>query len=588
MRTATSPIFNRLMAPALKPPPPTLVRFLIVTVAIVAVAVLRAAFVTSLLPWLLFIPVVLLIALALGEGAGIYAALLSAVCAGVSLLDERFSLTEPQWAGSVLFVFIALGIVRIASELRGALRQMDKLLAERDASHAVLAEREAFLSSVLGSSTDCIKVLDLDARLTFMTPGGQRVMEISDFNAVAGCPWPDFWTGQGNEMALSAIAAARSGQSQNFIAETPTFRGNMRWWDVAVSPILGPDGKPDRILSVSRDITLSRQRDEEQARLALIIENSSDFIGMARLDGSVFFLNDAGLQLVGLDRERMSEVSLTDFFPPEEAEIIRDEVLPAVDQDGSWSGERTFRHFQTGELIPVLYTVFPVQNPDGSLIGYGTVTRDFRDRKQAEERQLLLNNELSHRLKNVLAVVQAVATQSLRQAVDLKTANTALTARLSALGEATNVLTASSWTSADLREIILKALAPHGGGSDRFHIAGPTILLNSDVPLGLALALHELATNAAKYGALSVAGGQVDLTWDVIEGPDGGAPRFHLRWRESGGPEVTKPERRGFGSMMIERSLGAYFGGQAKLDYQVSGLVFDLDAPLAKSGVLSE
>ena len=413
-------------------------------------------------------------------------------------------------------------------------------------------------------------------------------MEVSDFNTIVGCPWPDFWKEQGNVEARAAIAAARAGESRSFVGRAETMAGTPRWWHVAVSPVLGVDGKPERILSVSRDITASRENEEERSQLVRIIENSADFIGMARLDGRIFFMNDAACRLVGLDPATIGTVTITDFFPPEEIEAVETEVLPAVERDGSWSGERLFRHFQTGELIPVLYTVFPVVDHDGTLMGYGTVTRDFRERKRAEEQQQLLNNELSHRLKNVLAVVQSVAAQTLRQADDLPSANEALTARLAALGQATDVLTAKSWASADLREVVGRALAPHGGIGERIHVSGPPIMLVPQVTMAFALALHELATNAAKYGALSTPQGHVDLSWRVKEGPDGQEPRFYLKWQEIGGPEVHPPSRRGFGSMMIERSLRSYFRGEARLDYLASGLSFTLDAPLGEANRVVE
>lgn len=180
----------------------------------------------------------------------------------------------------------------------------------------------------------------------------------------------------------------------------------------------------------------------------------------------------------------------------------------------------------------------------------------------------------------MLTVVQSVASQTLRQADDLPSANRALAARLAALGEATNVLTAASWESADLRSLIDKALAAHGGIGERLRATGPAITLQPQVTLALALALHELATNAAKYGALSTPAGHVDIGWGVLQGTDGAAPRFRLCWREVGGPEVLAPSRRGFGSTMIERSLAAYFRGEASLAYPREGVVFTLDCPL--------
>ena len=588
--TKPSPLLDQLLARSLAYPLGIPARYAVASLLIIAVGLFRAVFIASIVPWLLFIPAVLAVALVLGRAPGLYASVLAAVVAGLSIgrASEPLWLTPAQWTGSILFVAVTAGIAVLGGELRAAFARATRLTSEKDAANALLAEREAFLSSVLASSTDCIKVLDLDARLTFMSEGGQKVMEVSDFNTIAGCPWPDFWQEQGNVEARAAIAAAKAGESRSFIGRAQTMAGTPKWWHVAVSPVLGADGKPERILSVSRDITASRENEEERSQLVRVIENSADFIGMARLDGSVFFMNDAACRLVGLDPAAISTVTIADFFPPEEAEVVRTEVLPAVDRDGSWSGERLFRHFQTGELIPVLYTVFPVVDHDGTLMGYGTVTRDFRDRKQAEEQQQLLNNELSHRLKNVLAVVQSVATQTLRQADDLPSANEALTARLAALGQATDVLTAKSWASADLRQVVERALTPHGGIGERIQVSGPAITLLPQVTLAFALALHELATNAAKYGALSTPQGQVDLSWSVTTGSNDDEPRFRLLWQEVGGPEVQPPSRRGFGSMMIERSLRSYFRGQAQLEYPPSGLKFTLDSSLSDAGRLVE
>ena len=113
----------------------------------------------------------------------------------------------------------------------------------------------AFMQSVLAASDDCIKILTLDGRLAFMSEGGQRVMEVDDFEAIRGCPWPDFWEREGNTHAKEAIEAARNGYSSRFQTSAATMRGNKRWWDVKVSPILDDSGKPVRLLSVSRDIT---------------------------------------------------------------------------------------------------------------------------------------------------------------------------------------------------------------------------------------------------------------------------------------------------------------------------------------------
>ncbi|MGI4731804.1 MAG: sensor histidine kinase [Janthinobacterium lividum] len=202
---------------------------------------------------------------------------------------------------------------------------------------------------------------------------------------------------------------------------------------------------------------------------------------------------------------------------------------------------------------------------------------------QREDQLKLLNHELGHRLKNQLAIVQAVASQTLRQASDLRSANEALSSRLAALGRATDVLTRSEWTAADLHTLARTALMAHQSVAGRFHLDGPALRFDPQVSLALTLAFHELMTNAIKYGALSNDGGHVDLSWSVRAGPIGAEPRFILTWQEVGGPPVRMPARRGFGSVMIERSLRSYFRGETSIAYEPDGLIFRIDAPLGEA-----
>lgn len=459
-----------------------------------------------------------------------------------------------------------------------------RAIRDRDVALKTLSEREAFTSSILASSTDCIKVLDLDGKLTCMSDGGQRIMEVSDVNDIVGCPWPDFWQGQGNVEAVAAIEAARQGKARSFVGRANTMAGNPRWWHVAVSAILGTDGHPKRILSVSRDITALRASEAERDRFRRMAENSTEFIAMADRDGTLSYLNDAARRMVGLENTE-GPYSLPDFFPPDEAERNRNEVLPIVERDGHWLGEMNFRHFRTGELIPVLHSVFAVPGAEGEPDGYGTVTVDFRDRKRAEDDMRLMNGELAHRLKNVLSVIQSVANQTIRNAPDTETASNDLSARLAALGAATDVLTHKSWRSADLRQLAEGALAPHGLIGKRILIDGPEVTLKAEVSVAFALALHELATNAAKYGALSTQTGWVTLTW-TVEG-EGEDASFSLCWQEQGGPEVSLPMRKGFGSTLIERSLRSYFRARVATDYRRDGLVFQLDARLGDAALVT-
>jgi PAS domain S-box-containing protein len=582
---ASTALLNRLRDLTIARPRPKPIRFGIAILVVAVVALVQTAMFGSSAPWFLYTPAVVLVTLFLGRGSGVLATILSALGAGMVVVkaDQPLLLSPVHWGASVIFIVTTLGLVALVEALRTALLDADRLREDREQALVLTAEREAFLSGVLGSSTDCIKVLDLDGKLPFMSEGGQRIMEVSDFNDIAGCPWPDFWHDTGNAEATAAVEAARKGEARSFIGQADTYQGTPKWWHVAVSPIPGPEGSPHRILSVSRDITEFRASEEERERFVRLAENSADFVGMARTDGSVFYMNDAARRLVGLEDADITRLAIGDFFPPEQAGTVEREVLPAVDRDGHWVGELNFRHFRTGELIPVLYTVFPITNTAGALIGYGTVTRDFRDRRRAEDDMRLMNSELAHRLKNVLAVVQSIAAQTLRGIPEAEAASSNLSARLVALGAATDLLTGSSWRSADLRELATRALSPHGRVGERFLLSGPAVTLKPELTVAFALALHELATNAAKYGALSNHTGTVMLAWSI----DGAGDEATLSvcWSEQGGPPVMPPERKGFGSVLIERSLRSYFSGKAATDYRPEGLVFELEARLKDAAI---
>lgn len=199
--------------------------------------------------------------------------------------------------------------------------------------------------------------------------------------------------------------------------------------------------------------------------------------------------------------------------------------------------------------------------------------------RRAEEHQRLLINELNHRVKNSLATVQAIAYQTLRSPDVPEAPRRAFTDRLLALAKAHDILTEERWEGADIRDVVGGALDPYGGADhDRFEISGPAIRVSPRMSLSLAMALHELATNAAKYGALSVPGGKVHIDWSV-SGFDGNR-RIEITWREVGGPEVEEPSSTGFGSRLIERGVAGELQGTAELDYRASGVVCRISAPL--------
>ncbi|WP_414471343.1 sensor histidine kinase [Microvirga sp. M2] len=200
--------------------------------------------------------------------------------------------------------------------------------------------------------------------------------------------------------------------------------------------------------------------------------------------------------------------------------------------------------------------------------------------RRATEHQRVLINELNHRVKNTLATVQSISAQTLRTADGKEEAREALEMRLLALSRAHDVLTRESWEGADLVEVVANALKPYEiPGETRFHIEGPHVRVTPRMSLALAMALHELATNAVKYGALSNKAGTVQVLWTVQNGA--APPRLSLRWTETGGPPVVAPRRRGFGSRLIERSLAQDLDGHVEIAFPPTGVVCTVDAPVA-------
>jgi two-component sensor histidine kinase len=226
-----------------------------------------------------------------------------------------------------------------------------------------------------------------------------------------------------------------------------------------------------------------------------------------------------------------------------------------------------------GTRVPILPYPTPLHDADGKMIGAVNMLVDITERKQAEEQKTLLLRELAHRVNNTFAVILAITQQSLRAASSPEIFAQAFTGRLQALAQAHNLLLANDWSGADLGELAKSQLAPFSlEGDDRLKIEGPKVVLAPAQVIALGVVLHELGTNAAKYGALSVEGGKVELLWALHE------DRISLTWAERNGPPVMPPSRKGLGSKLIERGLP-----DAGIDWRFlpDGVVCAIELPLA-------
>jgi PAS domain S-box-containing protein len=216
-------------------------------------------------------------------------------------------------------------------------------------------------------------------------------------------------------------------------------------------------------------------------------------------------------------------------------------------------------------------------SPEGAPLRLRGAVVNITDRKRSETHLRLLVNELNHRVKNSLTTIQAIAAQSFNASRSLAEAQEAFTSRIIALAEAHDLLTRENWEGAELHEIASRLAVLHGGAM-RFELVGPAIRLSPRTALSLSMALHELATNAVKYGALSVPEGRIVIQWDLAPGP--AAERLDLIWTEHDGPPVKPPTQRGFGSRLIERGLAAELSGEATIQFEPAGVVCKIRALL--------
>ncbi len=308
-----------------------------------------------------------------------------------------------------------------------------------------------------------------------------------------------------------------------------------------------------------------------------ILASTTDCVSVLDLDGRLITLNDRCLAVFGAGNfAAVAGRPFAEFWPAASRAAVGEAVVLAC-RGSSSRFQAAFGDEASGQTWWDI-AVAPVNGKDHRPERILAVARDITEIKQNEARQTLLMQELSHRVKNTLAMVQAVATQTLRNAASLDAAGEALGARLLALAQAHDVLMQGAWSSACLRSLVDGAIALHGDGApDRFRVQGPDLTLGPRPALTLALILHELGTNAAKYGALSRSEGHVAIAWEVT--PVDGEARLRFRWEEIGGPPVKPPTRTGFGSRLIERSLVHSFGGAAVLSYPETGVVLTMEAP---------
>jgi PAS domain S-box-containing protein len=350
---------------------------------------------------------------------------------------------------------------------------------------------------------------------------------------------------------------------------------------VMSSTVRGDDGRFRHGVRIVQDITdrhaAQAQLAESERRVRELLEALPVAIYTTDAEGRITFYNQAAVELsgrtpvIGSDSWcvtwRLYELDGTPL--PHEACPMATTLRDGVEVRGAMAiAERP-----DGGRVPFMPFPKLLRDAEGRVSGAVNMLVDMTHRKKAEDEQRVLIDELNHRVKNTLATVQSIAAQTMRSTPE--TFIDHFEARLQALSRAHNLLTDRRWTGVDLVELLDGQLQAHGAGAGRLSLEGPELFLKPRVALLLGMLVHELATNASKYGALATGQGRVRLGWRIGRREDGRRD-LHLRWIESGGPPVAPPTRKGFGARLLERSVAKDLGGQADLRFPPTGVECDI------------
>ncbi len=314
----------------------------------------------------------------------------------------------------------------------------------------------------------------------------------------------------------------------------------------------------------------------ETTRMAMVFTDAS------QAESPIIFANDSFLKLTGYDRDEMLAKSFHFLIADEGDDDSLARAKSAFDRAPAETHELHFRRKNGSEFWATLF-VSPVTDEEGTLVQHFLSLVETTKYKNAQRHAAMLIDELNHRVKNTLATVQSIVTQAVRNSKDPLIVRESIETRIAALSRSHDLLARDKWEGAGLRDLVDEALAPFrvaDGRAERFTVEGENIRLSPKATLALGIAFNELATNAVKYGAFSNEAGKISVTWKIVSKDN---RWLCLQWRETGGPAVKPPSRKGFGSRVIERGLAHELNGRVEVDYAPTGLVCTIEVPVRQA-----
>ena len=422
------------------------------------------------------------------------------------------------------------------------------------------------LASLVTTSHEFIGIADLQGNALFVNDAGRRLVGLRDLRAVHSTQIIDYFAADDQPRILQEVLPA--------VRQTGFWSGELKFRNFTTGELVpvqyniyavrDASGVIVAYGTVTHDLTETKLAEQRMRSLASIVESSEDAIVSKNLDGIITSWNRGAERIFGYTADEAIGRSIT-ILIPEDRQKEEVEILNRIRRGERIDHFETVRQRKHGSLIVVSLTVSPVKNAEGRIVGASKIARDITEQKRNQEQIVTLAREAEHRSKNLLASVQAIV--KLSRSGSSEQLKTAIEGRLQALANVHSLFVETRWLGAELSAIVHQELAPYfAAGRTRVSIDGPPTLLEPTAAQAVAVALHELATNAAKYGSLSEAKGHVDVKWE--HRADG---QLVLRWVERGGPAVRKPGRKGFGSRVIEQMSGQ-LQGQAQLDWRPQGL----------------
>jgi PAS domain S-box-containing protein len=442
------------------------------------------------------------------------------------------------------------------------------------AAGAAMLRGEDYFREVLEALPAGIYITDNSGRIIFYNHAAAKLWgRDPKLGTTKWCgSWKLFWS-DGTPlppdecpMAL-AIRECRSIRGAEGIIERPD--GSRIPFVPYPTPLFDEEGTLVGAVNMFVDITDRKRSEEVDRRLASIVENCDDAIISKDSQGIITSWNRGAERLFGYSTEEVIGKPITILIPPDRADEERT-ILDRLRRGERIDHFETVRRRKDGSLVDIFLTVSPVRDAGGKVIGASKIARDITERKRNEAQINILAREAEHRAKNVLATVQA--TVQLSQADTPEGLKHAIEGRIHALANVHRLFVESRWAGADIQNLIKEELAAYSQDREaRVQINGPSVLLEPEAAQAIAVTLHELATNAAKYGALSVPNGRVQVEWTHERNG-----RVVMRWTETGGPCVRPPTRKGFGTRVIERMIQTQLNGELRFDWRAEGLACEI------------